>query len=55
LFILKKEHGLKDFKNRVMGKIFGSKRDEIRGEWRRLDNVELYDLYSTPNVFRVTK
>jgi hypothetical protein len=40
--------------NRVLRKIFGSKSDEITGEWRRLHN-KLYDLYSSPNIIQVIK
>jgi len=40
-------------KNRVLRKTFWPKRDEVTGEWRRLHNKELYDLYSTPNFIRV--
>jgi hypothetical protein len=36
-------------------KVFGSERNEIKGEWRRLHNEELYDLYSLPNIFWVIK
>jgi hypothetical protein len=43
------------FENRVLRRIFGSKRDEATGEWRRLGNKELNDLYSSPNIFRVIK
>jgi hypothetical protein len=43
------------FENRVLRRIFGSKRDEVTGEWRKLHNEELNDLYSSPNIVRVTK
>jgi hypothetical protein len=39
-------------KNRVLRTIFGSKRDEVRGEWRKLHNEELYNLYSSPDIIR---
>jgi hypothetical protein len=41
--------------NRVLRGIFGPKRDEATGEWRRLHNEELNDLYSSPNIIRVIK
>jgi hypothetical protein len=40
------------FENRVL-RIFGPKKDEVRGEWRKLHNEELNDLYSSPNIVRV--
>jgi hypothetical protein len=43
------------FKNWVLRRIFGPKRDEMTGEWRRLHNKELSGLYSSPNIIRVTK
>jgi hypothetical protein len=43
------------FENRVLRRIFGPKRDEVRGEWRRLHNEELNDLYSSTNIIRVIK
>jgi hypothetical protein len=43
------------FENRVLRRIFGPKRDEITGEWRRLHNEELNDLYSSPDIIRVIK
>jgi hypothetical protein len=39
----------------VLRRIFGHKRDEVTGEWRRLHNKELYALYSSPNIIRVMK
>jgi len=44
---------LRVFENRVLSKIFGSEREEVRAEWRRLHSVELYDLYSLRNNSRV--
>jgi hypothetical protein len=38
---------------RALRKVFGLKRDEVRGEWRRLHSEELNDLYSSPNITRV--
>jgi hypothetical protein len=52
---LKEEQRLRVFENRVLRKIFGPKRDKATGEWRRLHNEELYELYSSPNVIRVIK
>jgi hypothetical protein len=43
------------FKNRVLGMLFGPKRSEITGEWRKLHNEELNDLYSSPNIIWVIK
>jgi hypothetical protein len=41
--------------NRVLRRIFGPKRDEVTGEWRRLHGEELYALYSSPDIIRVIK
>jgi len=46
---------LRVFGNRVLRRIFEPKRDELTGEWRKLHNEELNDLYSSPNIFRVIK
>jgi hypothetical protein len=46
---------LKVFENRVLRRVFGPKRDEVKGEWRRLHKGELNDLYSLPNIVRVVK
>jgi hypothetical protein len=49
------ERRLRVFENRVLRRVFGSKRDEITGEWRKLHNEELNDLYCSPKVLRVIK
>jgi hypothetical protein len=52
---LREERRLKVFKNRVLRRIFGPKRDEVTREWRKLHNEKLYDLRSSPNIIRVIK
>jgi hypothetical protein len=52
---LKEERRLRVFENRVLRRIFGPKRDEEKGEWRKLHNEELNGLYSLPNMVRVIK
>ena len=49
------EHRLRVFENRVLRRIFGPKRDEVTGKWRKLQNEELNDLYSSLNIVRVIK
>jgi hypothetical protein len=51
----REEHRLRVFENRVQGRIFGPKRDEVTGEWRKLHNEELHNLYSSPNIIRQRK
>ena len=53
--ILREETKLRVFENKVLRRIFGPRRDEVTGEWRRLHNEELNDLYSSPNIVRVIK
>jgi hypothetical protein len=55
LLTLKEECRLMVFENRVLRKIFGPKRDEVTGEWRKLHNDELNDMYSSPIIFEVIK
>ena len=52
---LRKERRLRVFENRVLRKVFRPKRNEMTGEWRKLRNEELNDLYSLPNIVRVLK
>jgi len=52
---LREERKLRVFENMVLRRIFGPRRDDVTGEWRRLYNEELNDLYSSPNIVRVTK
>jgi hypothetical protein len=52
---LREEHRLRVFENRVLRRIFGPKSDEVTGEWRKLHNGELHNLYSSPNITRQIK
>jgi hypothetical protein len=52
---LREERRLRVFENRVVRRIFGPKRDEVTGEWRRLHNEELNDLCFSSNIIRVFK
>jgi hypothetical protein len=49
------ERRLRVFENRMLRKIFGSRRDKVKGEWRKLHNEELNYLYSSSNIIRVIK
>jgi hypothetical protein len=52
---LREESRLRVFENRVLRRIFGPKRDEVTGEWRRIHNKELYALYFSPDTVEVIK
>jgi hypothetical protein len=52
---LREEQRLGVFENKVLRRILGPKRDEATGEWRKLHNDELHDLYSSPNIIRIMK
>jgi hypothetical protein len=52
---LREEHRLRVFENRVLRRIFGQKRGEVTGEWRKLHNEDLRDLYSSPSISRIIK
>ena len=52
---LREKRKLRVFENRVLRRIFGPRRDEVTGEWRRLHNEELNYLYCSPNIVRVIK
>jgi len=52
---LREERKLRVFENRALRRIFGPRREEVMGEWRRLHNEELNEFYSSPNIVRVIK
>jgi hypothetical protein len=51
----REEGRLRVYENKLLRRIFGPKREEVRGEWRKLHNRELNDLYSSPSIVRVIK
>jgi hypothetical protein len=53
--ILREEHRLRVFENRALRRLFGPKRDELMGEWRKLHNEELRNLHSSPSIIRRIK
>jgi len=55
LFTLTEKRRLRVFENRVLRRILGPKKDKVTGEWRKLHNEELNNLYSSPNIDRVIK
>jgi hypothetical protein len=52
---IKEEHRLRVFENWVLRRIFGLKRDEVMGEWRKMRNEELCELYCSPSLIRIIK
>jgi hypothetical protein len=52
---LREERMLRVFENRVLRRIFGLKRDEVTGDWRKLHNEELIDMFCSPNIVRMIK
>jgi hypothetical protein len=50
---LRKEHRLRVFENKLLRRVFGPKRDEVTGGWRKLHNEELRDLYCSPSIIRI--
>jgi hypothetical protein len=52
---LREQHRLRVFENRVLRTIFGPKRDEVTGGWRKLHNKEFHNLYSSPNIIRMNR
>ena len=52
---LREERKLSVFENKVLRRIFGPRKDEVTGDWKRLHNEELNGLYSSPNIVRVIK
>ena len=55
MLTLREEYRVRVSENRVLRRIFGPKMDKVTGEWRKLHNAELNDLYSLPNIVRVVK
>jgi hypothetical protein len=52
---LREEHKLRVFESRVLRRIFGPKRDEVMGGWRKLHNEEIHNLYSSPSIIRIIR
>jgi hypothetical protein len=52
---LREEQRLQVFENRMLRRIFGPKRDEVTGDWRKLHNEKLHNLFSSPSIIRMIK
>jgi hypothetical protein len=55
IYLLREEHRLRVFENRVLRREFGLKTDEVIGGWRKLRNEELHNLYCSPSIIRIIK
>jgi hypothetical protein len=53
--VKREEHTLRLFENRALRRIFGPKRNEVTGGWRKLHNEELHNLYTSPSIIRMIK
>jgi hypothetical protein len=53
--VLREEYRQRVFEKRMLRRIFGPKRDEVTGDWGKLDNEELHNLYSSPNIIKMIK
>jgi hypothetical protein len=53
--ILREKHRLRVFENKVLRRIFGPKRDEVTGDWRKLCNEERHNLYSSQSIIKMIK
>jgi hypothetical protein len=52
---IRHEHTLRVFENRMLRRVFGPKRDEVTGGWRKMHNEELHNFHSSPSIIRITK
>jgi hypothetical protein len=52
---LREEHRVRVFENRVLRRLFGPKRDEVTGGWRKLHNEQIHNLYYSPSIIRIIK
>jgi hypothetical protein len=55
ILLLREEHRLRVFENRVLRRIYGLERDEVMGGWKKLHNEELHNLYSSPSIIKIIK
>jgi hypothetical protein len=55
MYYIAQEHRLRVFENKVLGRLFGTKRAEVTGDWRKLHNEELHNLYSSSSIIRMIR